>query len=130
MLSTACRNKKEGRIRSRYEFALYSAWFSGICRAAGGGSSCTGYSSAILTAVSSAISISSEKRHKVMGLRRLAPSTDGVLLPLKIEPASLGFDFVIYLSSSAIFTAVSSAISIIWVKELWRSSAVRLSSGR
>ena len=130
MLSTACGNKKEGRIRSRYEFALYSAWFSGICRAAGGGSPCTGYSSAILTAVSSAISISSEKRHKVMGLRRLAPSTDGVLLPLKIEPASLGFDFVIYLSSSAIFTAVSSAISIIWVKELWRSSAVRLSSGR
>ena len=130
MLSTACRNKKEGRIRSRYEFALYSAWFSGICRAAGGGSPYTVYSSAILTAVSSAISISSEKRHKVMGLRRLAPSTDGVLLPLKIEPASLGFDFVIYLSSSAIFTAVSSAISIIWVKELWRSSAVRLSSGR
>ena len=130
MLSTACGNKKEGRIRSRYEFALYSAWFSGICRAAGGGSPCTVYSSAILTAVSSAISISSEKRHKVMGLRRLAPSTDGVLLPLKIEPASLGFDFVIYLSSSAIFTAVSSAISIIWVKELWRSSAVRLSSGR
>ena len=130
MLSTACRNKKEGRIRSRYEFALYSAWFSGICRAAGGGSPCTVYSSAILTAVSSAISISSEKRHKVMGLRRLAPSTDGVLLPLKIEPASLGFDFVIYLSCSAIFTAVSSAISIIWVKELWRSSAVRLSSGR
>ena len=130
MLSTACRNKKEGRIRSRYEFALYSAWFSGICRAAGGGSPYTVYSSAILTAVSSAISISSEKRHKVMGLRRLAPSTDGVLLPLKIEPASLGFDFVIYLSCSAIFTAVSSAISIIWVKELWRSSAVRLSSGR
>ena len=130
MLSTACGNKKEGRIRSRYEFALYSAWFSGICRAAGGGSPYTVYSSAILTAVSSAISISSEKRHKVMGLRRLAPSTDGVLLPLKIEPASLGFDFVIYLSSSAIFTAVSSAISIIWVKELWRSSAVRLSSGR
>ena len=130
MLSTACRNKKEGRIRSRYEFALYSAWFSGICRAAGGGSPYTVYSSAILTAVSSAISISSEKRHKVMGLRRLAPSTDGVLLPLKIEPASLGFDFVIYLSSSAIFTAVSSAISIIWVKLLWRSSAVRLSSGR
>ncbi len=130
MLSTACRNKKEGRIRSRYEFALYSAWFSGICRAAGGGSPYTVYSSAILTAVSSAISISSEKRHKVMGLRRLAPSTDGVLLPLKIEPASLGFDFVIYLSCSAIFTAVSSAISIIWVKLLWRSSAVRLSSGR
>ena len=129
MLSTACGNKKEGRIRSRYEFALYSAWFSGICRAAGGGSPCTVYSSAILTAVSSAISISSEKRHKVMGLRRLAPSTDGVLLPLKIEPASLGFDFV-YLSSSAIFTAVSSAISIIWVKLLWRSSALRLSSGR
>ena len=88
------------------------------------------YSSAILTAVSKAVSISSEKRHKVMGLRRLAPSTDGVLLPLKIEPASLGFDFVIYLSSSAIFTAVSSAISIIWVKLLWRSSAERLSSGR
>ena len=130
MLSTACGNKKEGRIRSRYEFALYSAWFSGICRAAGGGSPYTVYSSAILTAVSSAISISSEKRHKVMGLRRLAPSTDGVLLPLKIEPASLGFDFVIYLSCSAIFTAVSSAISIIWVKLLWRSSAVRLSSGR
>ena len=130
MLSTACRNKKEGRIRSRYEFALYSAWFSGICRAAGGGSPYTVYSSAILTAVSSAISISSEKRHKVMGLRRLAPSTDGVLLPLKIEPASLGFDFDIYLSCSAIFTAVSSAISIIWVKLLWRSSAVRLSSGR
>ena len=130
MLSTACRNKKEGRIRSRYEFALYSAWFSGICRAAGGGSPYTVYSSAILTAVSSAISISSKERQKVMGLRRLAPSTDGVLLPLKIEPASLGFDFVIYLSSSAIFTAVSSAISIIWVKELWRSSAVRLSSGR
>ena len=130
MLSTACRNKKEGRIRSRYEFALYSAWFSGICRAAGGGSPYTVYSSAILTAVSSAISISSEKRHKVMGLRRLAPSTDGVLLPLKIDPASLGFDFVIYLSCSAIFTAVSSAISIIWVKLLWRSSAVRLSSGR
>ena len=75
MLSTACRNKKEGRIRSRYEFALYSAWFSGICRAAGGSSPYTVYSSAILT-------------------------------------------------------AVSSAISIIWVKELWRSSAVRLSSGR
>ena len=130
MLSTACRNKKEGRIRSRYEFALYSAWFSGICRAAGGGSPYTVYSSAILTAVSSAISISSKERQKVMGLRRLAPSTDGVLLPLKIEPASLGFDFVIYLSSSAIFTAVSSAISIIWVKLLWRSSAVRLSSGR
>ena len=129
MLSTACRDKKEGRIRSRYEFALYSAWFSGICRAAGGGSPYTVYSSAILTAVSSAISISSEKRHKVMELRRLAPSTDGVLLPLKIEPASLGFDFV-YLSSSAIFTAVSKAISIIWVKLLWRSSALRLSSGR
>ena len=32
--------------------------------------------------------------------------------------------------SSAILTAVSSAISIICVKELWRSSAVRLSSGR
>ena len=32
--------------------------------------------------------------------------------------------------SSAIFTAVSSAISIIWVKLLWRSSALRLSSGR
>ena len=75
--------------------------------------------------------ISIRHSYRVMGLRKLAPSTDGVLLPLKIEPASLGFDFVFfYLSSSAIFTAVSKAISIIWVKLLWRSSALRLSSGR
>ena len=47
----------------------------------------------------------------------------------QIKPASPDFGSVFYYSS-AILTAVSSAISIIWVKLLWRSSAVRLSSGR